>query len=75
MNSDNDKVRTSKNSGANTSLTPSVTLLSRRLGISPTPRMLEPSEIDLLRRCAEEVAQVAEEVFASKIHSNTGNHE
>lgn len=74
MKSDNDMARTAKDSGGNTSLTPSVALLNQRLGTSPAPRMLEPPEIDLLRRCAEEVAQVAQEVFASKkLHGRTGN--
>ena len=66
MNSDNDKVRTSKNSGANASLTPSTVLLNRMLGTSPAPRMLTPYEIGLLQKCAEEVAQVTQEVLASR---------
>ena len=66
MKSDNDMTPTSKNGGKNTSATPSIALLNRRLGTSPAPRMLEQSEIDLLRQCAEEVAQVTQEVLASR---------
>lgn len=66
MNSDNDKVRTSKNSGANASLTPSTVLLNRMLGTSLAPRMLTQYEIDLLRQSKKEMAEVVAEVFASR---------
>ena len=66
MNSDNDTERTLKNGGKNTSATPSIALLNRKLGPSPAPRMLTPSEIDLLRQCVQEVAEVTHEVLAGK---------
>ena len=66
MNSDNDKGRISKSGDGTVSATPSITLLNRRLGTSPTPRMLTRYEIDLLRQSAKEVAQVAGEVLARK---------
>ena len=66
MRSDNDMDRTLDNNGENISATPSIALLNRRIGASPAPRMLTPYEIDLLRKCAEEAAQVAQEVFARK---------
>jgi hypothetical protein len=47
----------SKNGGKNGSVTPSTALLNRKLGISPTPRMLKPSEIALLRRSKQEIAE------------------
>ena len=57
---------TSSSGGGGTSATPSIALLNRKLGTSPAPRMLTPSEIDLLRRCAREALEVAGEVLASK---------
>jgi hypothetical protein len=38
------------NGGKITSVTPSTRLLNQRLAISPGPRMLTPSEIDLLSK-------------------------
>lgn len=46
-----------------TSATPSLVELNRQLGTSPTPRMLTPSEIDLLRRSKAEVARVCREIL------------
>lgn len=46
-----------KNGGKNGSVTPSTALLNRKLGTSPTPRMLTPSEIELLRRSKQEIAE------------------
>ena len=66
MNSDKSTDETLKNGGVNTSATPSIALLNRKLGTSPAPRMLTPSEIDLLRQCVQEVAEVTHEVLASK---------
>ena len=66
MNFDDDTDGTSKGGGASTSVTPSTALLNRKLGISPSPRMLTPSEVALLRRSAREIAQVTREVLASK---------
>ena len=66
MNSNNDTGRTSRNGGGNTSATPSVALLNRRLGTSPAPRMLTPYEIDLLRQSKKEMAQAAQEVLANR---------
>jgi len=43
--------------------TPSIALLTQKLGTSPAPRMLTPSEFALLTKCAEEVAQVTQEVL------------
>ena len=65
MNSDSDTGGTSRSGGASISATPSIALLNQRLGTSPAPRMLTPSEIDLLRQCAKEVAAVTQEVLAS----------
>ena len=66
MNSNNDTGRTSRNGGGNTSATPSLALLNRRLGTSPALRMLTPYEIDLLRQSKMEMAQVAREVLANR---------
>ena len=38
------------------SVTPSTRLLNQKLGTSPVPRMLTPSEIALLRQSKQEVA-------------------
>jgi len=45
-----------KSGGKSDSVTPSTASLNRKLGISPAPRMLEPSEIALLRRSKQEIA-------------------
>lgn len=66
MNSDKSTDQTSRDGGKHTSVTPSIALLNQRLGTSPGPRMLTPSEIALLRQCVEEVAEVTREVLASK---------
>ena len=66
MNSDKSTDETLNNGGVNTSATPSIALLNRKLGISPAPRMLTPSEIDLLRQSKAEVDRVTGEVLASK---------
>ncbi len=66
MNSDKSTDQTLRNDGKHTSVTPSIALLTQKLGTSPTPRMLTPSEIALLRQSKKEMAQVAHEVLASK---------
>ena len=66
MSSDKSTDRTSRSGGGNTSATPSIALLNRRLGTSPAPRMLTPYEVDLLRQCAKEAAEVTHEVLASR---------
>ena len=66
MNSDNDTERTLKNGGKDTSGTPSIVLLNRKLGPLPAPRMLTPYEVALLRQCAREVAKVTHEVLANR---------
>ena len=48
----------SKHGGKKTSVTPSTALLNQKLGISPAPRMLTPSEIELLRQSKREMAEV-----------------
>ena len=39
-------------------VTPSTALLNQKLGISPAPLMLTPSEIELLRQSKREMAEV-----------------
>ena len=65
MGSETSTGGTSRSVGAQTSVTPSTALLNRRLGISPAPRMLTRSEIDLLRRSAREIAQATREAFGN----------
>lgn len=48
---------TSTSTGAS-HLTPSTALLNKKIGKSPSPRMLTRSEIELLRRSAYEIVQV-----------------
>jgi hypothetical protein len=45
-----------KTGGSNVSLTPSTRLLNQKLGTSPAPRRLTPSEIELLRSSKHELA-------------------
>ena len=63
MSSSENMESTLKAGGANTSVTPSIALLNQRLGTSPAPRMLTPSEVDLLRQCVKEASDVALEVL------------
>ena len=65
MSSNKNTVSVSRSGGANTSATPSIALLNRKLGTSPAPRTLTPFEIDLLRQCAREAMDVAYEVFVN----------
>ena len=67
MNSDNDTDEITENDGGNRSLTPSITKLKRMIGASPASRRLTPSEIDLLRQSAKEIAEVTRGVLASKV--------
>ncbi len=69
MNSDNDTDRTSK-SGGNTLVTPATALLKRMIETSLAPRMLTRYEIDLLRQSKKEIAQVLDEVLASKSNAS-----
>ena len=61
MNFDSDTDNTLRRDGLNTSPTPSIALLNQKLGTSPAPRMLDQSEIDLLRKSKEEVFKVTRE--------------
>ena len=61
-----DSDRPSGGDGGTRSRTPSVDKLNRLIGPSPAPRMLTPYEIELLRKCAEETAEVVREVLAEK---------
>lgn len=66
MNSGNDTARHLESSGKSISYTPSTDLLNRRLGTSPTPRMLNKYEIELLRQSAREIAAVTREILKNK---------
>ena len=66
MNSNRDTERTSRNGERSTSISPATAALNRKLGTSPTPRMLTQSELDLLRQSAREIAQTTREVLANK---------
>ena len=48
-----------KTGGLSDSLTPSTRLLNQKLGTSPAPRRLTPSEIELLVRSKQELAAQA----------------
>lgn len=65
MNSANDTATASKRGGKSASATPSTASLNRKLGTLLAPRMLTPSEIDLLRLSKAEVIQVSRETLAS----------
>ena len=66
MNSDSDTGKNLRPGGENVSVTPSTALLNQRLAISSAPRMLEPSEIDLLRKSKEEIYRASREIFAEE---------
>ena len=46
-----------KPGGKSDSVTPSTRSLNQKLGTSPAPRMLKPSEIALLRQSKREIAR------------------
>ena len=60
--------RNLKAGGSIASLTPSTRLLNQRLGTSPGPRRLTPSEIELLRQSKQEIAQRFPENYARHAH-------
>ena len=64
--SDKDTDQALKHKGRQTSATPSIDLLNRKLGPSVAPRMLTPYEIDLLRQSKVEVDRVVGEILANK---------
>ena len=47
-------------------LTPSVAKLQRILGTSPSPRMLTPYEIELLRESKREISEAVGQILAAK---------
>ncbi len=55
-----------KSMGDDISATPSVDLLNRKLGTSPTPRILTEYEDELLRRAAHEISAVTIKVLGRK---------
>ena len=61
--------RTSKEDGGYRS-SPSADKLKQILGPSPTPRMLTPYEIELLRKSKREMAEIAREVLAGQNHTS-----
>ena len=62
----NDTGQLSGSEDENTGVPPSVAELQRLIGPSPAPRMLTPYEIELLRKCAQETAEVVREILARK---------
>ena len=54
------------------SITPSTAAPMRRLGPSPAPRMLTPSEIALLRASKREMFQAVDEALARKDDASEG---
>ena len=66
MNFDKDMEKTLRSGGGTILGTPSIALLNQKLGTSPAPRMLEQSEIDLLRKSKEEIFEYRHEFPANK---------
>lgn len=62
----------SRDGGKGASITPSTAALMRRLGPSPVPRMLTPSEIALLRASKREMVQAVDEARARKDEESEG---
>ena len=58
MNRDKDTRQPSEKDGKTAGLTPSVAKLKRIIGPSPSPRMLTPYEIELLRKSKQESDQI-----------------
>ena len=58
-----------KTGGSSTSLTASTRLLNQKLGTSPEPRRLTPSEIELLRQSKQEIAQRFPENYARHMNA------
>ena len=54
--------------GLDDSLTPSTRLLNQKLGTSPAPRRLTPSEIELLMQSK---CELAEQAFATTTRAST----
>ena len=65
MNADKDTQTALKSGAKCATATPSIAALNRKLGTSPAPRMLTPSEIELLRRSKAEVIRVTREILAA----------
>ncbi len=65
MDPANNAETASEGGGENASATPSIAALNRKLGTSPAPRMLTPSEIELLRCSKAEVIQVTRGILAA----------
>ena len=63
MNASKNTDGNSRSGGESFSATPSIDLLNKMIGSSPAPRMLTKTEFALLCKCAEEVAQVTQEVL------------
>lgn len=61
---ESDTAWNSSTGGATSLVTPSTALLNRKLAIWKGPRMLKPSEIDLLRRSKKEMAEAITAVVA-----------
>lgn len=59
----------SNTGGGNSLVTPSTRLLNQKLGTSPAPRTLQPSEIELLRRSKQEIARAVREMTAQPMRS------
>ena len=62
----NDTEQPSGSKDENTRSVPSAVKLKQMIGTSPAYRMLTPEEVELLRKSAEETAQVVGEVLAKK---------
>lgn len=73
MHSDNDTASNSSNGGATSLVTPSTALLNRKLATSKGPRMLTPSEIDLLRQSKKETLEAIRAMAAIEAERQLGN--
>ena len=65
-NSDKSTAPNLKSGGTSPSVTPSTALLNQMLGTSPAPRMLTPTEIELLQRSKQEVCEHVGELLAKE---------
>ena len=70
MKSDKDQKQPVKREDKTARISPSAAKLQRILGPSPSCRMLTPYEIELLRKAAQETAEIVREVLAEKRDSS-----
>ena len=73
MHLENDTAWNLSNGGATSLVTPSTALLNRKLAIWKGPRMLKPSEVDLLRQSKKEMSEAIRMMAAIEAERQSGS--